>query len=55
MLTVLLTMGFIRDVSAFLADAIAALAVLTSGNSFLGKTESVPLFLYAVFKVQPTR
>jgi hypothetical protein len=45
LLTVLLAVGFIRDFSAFLSGAIAAMAFIEIGNSFAGKPEfgSIPV------------
>ena len=51
LLTVLLALGFIRDLSSFLAGAIAALALLISLIHFLASL-SVAVFLYVFFKAQ---
>ena len=52
LLTVLLAVGFIRDVSIFLAGAIAAMAVLISLIHLLASL-SVAVFLYVFYKAQP--
>jgi hypothetical protein len=52
LLTVLLAVGFVRDFSAFLAGAIAALALLKSGIHFLASL-SVAVFLCVFYKNQP--
>ena len=51
LLTVLLALGFIRDLSAFLAGAIAAIALLTSLIHLLASL-SVAVFLYVFYKAQ---
>lgn len=51
LLTVLLAAGFIRDVSAFLGGAIAALALLKSGIELLASL-SAAVFLYVFHKTQ---
>jgi hypothetical protein len=51
LLTVLLAVGFIRDVSSLLAGAIAALAVLISLIHLLASL-SVAVFLYVFYKAQ---
>ena len=51
LLTVLLAVGFIRDVSIFLAGAIAAMAVLISLIHLLASL-SVAVFLYVFYKAQ---
>ena len=51
LLTVLLALGFIRDLSSFLAGAIAALALLISLIHFLASL-SVAVFLYVFCKAQ---
>jgi hypothetical protein len=51
LLTVLLAVGFIRDFSAFLAGAVAALALLKSGIHLLASL-SVAVFLYVFYKAQ---
>ena len=52
LLTVLLAIGFVRDFSAFLAGAIAALALLKSGVNLLASL-SVTVFLYVFYTKQP--
>jgi hypothetical protein len=52
LLTVLLAVGFIRDVSSFLAGAIAAMALLISLIHLLASL-SVAVFLYLFYKAQP--
>jgi hypothetical protein len=52
LLTVLLAVGFVRDFSAFLAGAIAALALLKSGIYLLASL-SVAVFLYVFYTKQP--
>jgi hypothetical protein len=52
LLTVLLALGFIRDVSAILAGAIAAMALLKSLIHLLASL-SVTVFLYVFHKAQP--
>ena len=51
LLTVLLALGFIRDVSNFLAGAIAAMALLISLIHLLASL-SVTVFLYVFHKAQ---
>jgi len=51
LLTVLLAGGFIRDVSAILAGAIAAVTLLTSLIHLLASL-SVTVFLYVFHKAQ---
>ena len=51
LLTVLLAAGFIRDVSAILAGAIAAIALLKSLIHLLASL-SVAVFLYVFHKAQ---
>jgi hypothetical protein len=51
LLTVLLAAGFIRDVSAILAGAIAAMALLKSFIHLLASL-SVTIFLYVFHKAQ---
>ena len=51
LLTVLLALGFIRDVSNFLAGAIAAVALLISLIHLLASL-SVAVFLYVFYKAQ---
>ncbi|HXB73186.1 MAG TPA: hypothetical protein VNY05_33420 [Candidatus Acidoferrales bacterium] len=51
LLTVLLAVGFIRDLSAFLAGAIAAIALLISLIHLLASL-SVAVFLYVFHKAQ---
>jgi hypothetical protein len=51
LLTVLLAVGFIRDVSAILAGAIAAIALLKSLIHLLASL-SVAVFLYVFYKAQ---
>ena len=51
LLTVLLAVSFIRDVSVFLAGAIAAMAVLISLIHLLASL-SVAVFLYVFYKAQ---
>ena len=52
LLTVLLAAGFIRDVSAILAGAIAAIALLKSLIHLLASL-SVAVFLFVFYKAQP--
>ena len=52
LLTVLLAVGFVRDFSAFLVGAIAALALLKSGIYLLASL-SVAVFLYVFYTKQP--
>jgi hypothetical protein len=51
LLTVLLAVGFIRDVSAFLSGAIAAMALVRSGIHLLASL-SVTVFLYVFHNAQ---
>jgi hypothetical protein len=51
LLTVLLAVGFIRDFSAFLAGAIAAMALLISLIHLLASL-GVAVFLYVFYKAQ---
>ena len=51
LLTVLLAVGFIRDISALLAGAIAAMTVLSSLIHFLASL-GVTVFLYVFHKGQ---
>jgi hypothetical protein len=51
LLTVLVAVGFIRDVSGFLAGAIAAMALLISLIHLLASL-SVAVFLYVFHKTQ---
>jgi hypothetical protein len=51
LLTVLLAAGFIRDVSAILAGAIAAMTLLKSLIHLLASL-SVAVFLYVFYKAQ---
>jgi hypothetical protein len=51
LLTVLLTLGFIRDMSAFTAGAISANAMLVSLVHLLASL-SVTVFLYVFYKKQ---
>jgi len=50
-LTILLAAGFIRDVTTFLAGAIAAIALLKSLIHLLASL-SVAVFLYVFYKAQ---
>ena len=52
LLTVLLAAGFIRDVSALSAGAIAAMALLKSLIHLLASL-SVAVFLFVFYKAQP--
>ena len=52
LLTVVLAIGFIRDVSGFLAGAVAAMELLKSGIKLLASL-SVAVFLYVFHKAQP--
>lgn len=52
LLTILLAVAFIRDVSAFLAGAIAAVAFLVSLIHLLASL-GVTVFLYVFHKAQP--
>ena len=52
LLTILVALGFIRDVSGILAGAIAAMALLRSGIELLASL-SVAVFLYVFYKAQP--
>lgn len=51
LLTVLLVLGFVRDVSSFLADAVAAMAVLVSLIHLLASL-GVTVFLFVFYKAQ---
>ena len=51
LLTVVLALGFIRDISAFTAGAIAANAMLVSLIHLLASL-SVTVFLYVFYKAQ---
>ena len=51
LLTILLAVGFIRDFSAFLSGAVAAMALLESGIHLLAGL-SVAVFLYVFHKAQ---
>jgi hypothetical protein len=51
LLTVLLAVGFIRDVSSLLAGAIAAITLLISLIHLLASL-SVAVFLYVFYKAQ---
>ena len=51
LLTVLLAVGFVRDVSNLLAGVIAAITVLISLIHFLASL-SVTIFLYVFYKAQ---
>ena len=51
LLTVLVAVGFIRDISSSLAGAIAAIALLKSGVYLLASL-SVAVFLYVFHKAQ---
>jgi Na+/melibiose symporter-like transporter len=51
LLTVLLAVGFIRDVSALLAGAVAAITVLIEFINLLASL-SVAVFLYVFYKAQ---
>ena len=51
LLTVLLALGFIRDISGFLGGAVAAMALLTSLIHLLASL-SVTVFLYVFHKAQ---
>jgi hypothetical protein len=51
LLTVMLAVGFIRDLSALLAGAIAAITVLISLIHLLASL-SVAVFLYVFYKAQ---
>ena len=51
LLTVVVAMGFIRDISAFTAGAIAAMALLISLIHLLASL-SVAVFLYVFHKAQ---
>ena len=51
LLTILLALGFIRDLSAFLAGAIAAIALLTSLIHLLASL-SVAVFLFVFYRSQ---
>jgi hypothetical protein len=51
LLTALLAVGFIRDISALLAGAVAAVAVMKSGIHLLASL-GVTIFLYVFHKAQ---
>ena len=51
LLTVLLALGFIRDISAFMSGAAAAMVLLTSLIHLLASL-SVAVFLYVFYKAQ---
>ena len=51
LLTVLLALGFIRDISGFMGGAIAAMALLISLIHLLASL-SVAVFLYVFYKAQ---
>jgi hypothetical protein len=51
LLTILLAFGFVRDFSAFLTGAVAAMALLKSGIHLLASL-SVAVFLYVFHKAQ---
>jgi hypothetical protein len=51
LLTVLLVLGFIRDLSSYLAGAIAAMALLISLIHLLASL-SLAVFLYVFYKAQ---
>ena len=51
LLTVVLALGFIRDVSAFLSGAVAAMAVLVSLIHLLASL-GVTVFLYVFYRAQ---
>ena len=51
LLTVVVALGFIRDISAFTAGAIAAMALLISLIHLLASL-SVAVFLYVFYKAQ---
>ena len=51
LLTVLLAAGFVRDLSAFLAGAVAAVALLISLIHLLASL-SVAVFLYVFYRAQ---
>jgi hypothetical protein len=51
LLTILLAVGFIRDVSALVAGAIAAMAFLVSLIHLLASL-SVTVFMYVFYKAQ---
>jgi hypothetical protein len=52
LLTVVVALGFIRDISAFVSGAVAARALLTSLVHLLARL-SVAVFLYVFYKAQP--
>jgi hypothetical protein len=52
LLTVLLAVGFIRDLSTFLAGAIAAITLVVSLIRLLAGV-SLTVFLYVFYKAQP--
>jgi hypothetical protein len=51
LLTVLLALGFIRDISAFMGGAVAAMVLLISLIHLLASL-SVAVFLYVFYKAQ---
>jgi hypothetical protein len=51
LLTVLLALGFIRDISGFMSGAVAAMALLISLIHLLASL-SVAVFLYVFYKAQ---
>jgi hypothetical protein len=51
LLTVLLALGFIRDISAFMSGAVAAMVLLTSLIHLLASL-SVAVFLFVFYKAQ---
>ncbi len=52
LLTIMLAVGFIRDLSALLAGAVAAVTALTSFIRLLASL-SVAVFFYVFYKAQP--
>jgi hypothetical protein len=52
LLTILLAVGFIRDLSTFLAGAIAAITLVISLIHLLAGL-SLAVFLYVFYKAQP--
>ena len=51
LLTVLLALGFIRDISSFMSGAVAAMALLISLIHLLASL-SLAVFLYVFYKAQ---
>ena len=51
LLAAVLAMGFLRDVSGFLANAVAAMELLKSGIKLLASL-SVAVFLWVFYKAQ---